>query len=947
MEMDSLDDDLLNAFATQWEPTALESGSQNVVKSQATDKSDVPDSKSLEVLMTKFGHRQFRPYQWQIISSILKHKRDNCAIMTTGYGKSLCYQFPAVFSGGVTLVISPLISLMEDQVLSLTIANIPACLLGTAQKNTAQTIADILKNKFSLVYLTPEFCTGEFGISLLKDMNSSLQITLIAVDEAHCVSSWGHDFRHSYRQLGMLKTLLPEVPVLAVTATATERVKNDIIKSLKLLNPQLVGTGFDRPNLYYAARPKGSSLFDDLKPLMTRKNGKWGFDGSTIIYCITRKDTANLSEVLQNHQVSCLPYHAGLSLAVRKETHEQFVKDKIPVIIATIAFGMGIDKPDIRNVIHYGSSGSIESYYQEVGRAGRDGLPSKCVAFFSSQDFATHGFLIEKGQNSNRRAELLSTMKQYLNSRKCRRAFLVSYFEGKADLSMPERSDCCDNCLAKTAPSDQSIYEGVDERDFYDFTEDAVKYLSAISALGGKYGHGMYIMFVRGSKSSKIPDRLRSHPSFGTGKNKSDDWWKAIANFLDLKHYLKQAKSKTASSFSFSVFDVSDEGLKFLNTPPDSRKLLEQPTLGILHLLKKRQTTSGWISSGKAPSVSGTVDVVDFAKTEETHQEVDERLQLLRLLKNARSQLARSNDCMPYMVASDFILMEMARHKPRHLDQLRGMKIEGLTEARIEKFGHQLLEVIKNNTADVCKSSNRTLLDILKVHPIPGAKVVSSSSISYEYFTSCKSVDQVAAKRNLALSTVFGHLVSLLKCGYPIKLEDLGVSSATKQTILEAIRKLGGVVAELTPIKAQCPDDVTYDQIKCVCAYLHVRKHLKDLGVQFEDFDEPLEELPLEESCDSEAGFDDHEDSLLSALVDQMEQQITEDKKQSLPNLREINQSASKAPEEAPPLKKSKLDDEPRVETLGPTNEVSMASEVKSSQSGKKKLPAWLMNKRV
>lgn len=919
--MDFLDDDLLNAFATQWEPTALESGSQNGVKSQ--DKSDGPDSKSLAVLMAKFGHRQFRPYQWQIISSILKQKKDNCAIMTTGYGKSLCYQFPAVFSGGVTLVISPLISLMEDQVLSLTIANISACLLGTAQKNSSQTIADILASKFSLVYLTPEFCTGEFGISLLKDMNSKLQIALIAVDEAHCVSSWGHDFRHSYRTLGMLKTLLPEVPVLAVTATATERVRSDIIKSLKLENPQIVCTGFDRPNLYYAALPKGPSLFDDLKPLMRRRSGKWDFEGATIIYCITRKDTETISEVLQNHQVHCLPYHAGLSLAIRKETHEQFVKDKVPVIVATIAFGMGIDKPDIRNVIHYGSSGSIESYYQEVGRAGRDGLPSKCVAFFSSQDFATHGFLIEKGQNCNRRAELLGTMKQYLNSRKCRRAFLVSYFEGK-DVFMSERSDCCDNCGAKTAPCDQ--YEGLDERGFYDFTEDAVKYLSAISVLGGKYGHGMYVLFVRGSKSSKIPDRLRQHPAFGTGKNKSEDWWKAIANFLDLKHYLKQTRSKSASKFSVSVFDVSDEGLAFLNTPEDARKLLEQPPLGVLHLMKKRQAPSGWIVSERAPPASGGAPA-ELAKAEESPQEVDERLQLLRLLRNARSQLARSNDCMPYMVASDFILMEMARHKPRNLPQLRALKIEGLTEARIEKFGLQLLEVIQNNAADVPKSSQGTLLEILKLHPIPGAKVVSSSSLSYEYFASCKSIEQVAAKRNLAPSTVFGHLVSLLKCGYPIKLEELGVSATTKQTILEAIRKQGGGFSELAPIKAQCPEEVTYDQIKGVCAYLHVRRHVKELGVPFEEFDDPPE------SGHSGADFEDHEDSLLAALVDQMEQQIEGDEKKSFPVLRE----STNQPEQAPTVKKGRLDGEPKVE----------ANEVKGSQSGKKKLPVWFMRKRV
>ncbi|CAG9772047.1 unnamed protein product [Ceutorhynchus assimilis] len=843
--MDSSDDEFLNDAFSQMENSILDQEDTQLVNVD-------PDPKSLEVLFKKFGHKQFRPLQWKIIDSILNKKQDNCAIMTTGYGKSLCYQFPAVFSQGMTIVVSPLISLMEDQVLALTVANIPACLLGSAQKSNSKTIQEILDNQYSIVYLSPEFCCGESGLGLLNEIKNRCKVVLIAIDEAHCVSSWGHDFRQSFRKLGMLKHVFVDVPILAVTATATERVINDIIHVLKLKNPQLVCSGFDRPNLYLEVRQRTSDFMSDLRFLMVRKDGEWKFDGPTIIYCIRRKDTEKLSELLQLNEISCLPYHAGLSLSLRQEAHEQFVKDKISVIVATIAFGMGIDKPDIRYVIHYGTSGSLESYYQEIGRAGRDGLPAKCVTFYSSSDFITREFLACKGGNEAHQGQLLERMKEYLYSNKCRRKFILQYFENKVpDLQF--RPDCCDICKNST---NQISYEGLDVEGNYDFTEDATKYLKAIEAVGNKFGHGLYILFLKGSKSSKIRPHLQKHPCHGSGSDKSEDWWKAIANYLDMKKYL--AKIRTSKGkFSFTVFQISNLGKQFL---AKQTQLLEPPTQDILKHLKKKQQSTGWIS---ASLTSTTTKSETQTQETETQEEIDSRLKILRFLKNERSQLASANNVMPYMVASDFILMEMARHKPKTIEELQKLQINGLTEARITKFGPKLIKIIQN------LQENPTIKEILQQHPITGVtKTGETLLMSYEYFKKQYTIEQIADRRDLQEGTIINHLVKLIKHGYPIKLASLGVSPEIRTTILQTINNLGGDFSTITPIKEACPEEITYPQINAVCAYLTVRSHLKQLNIPYVEF----EDFVFQEI--------DEDDDMLMALCDEAEKELKKEEKQ-------------------------------------------------------------------
>lgn len=403
MESDE-DDDILSVME------ALEE--QNSMALTPDTHIPPPQQAHLDCLKNFFGHTNFRPNQWQIIQSVMEERRDNCIVMATGYGKSLCYQFPAVYLNGITVVVSPLISLMEDQVLALTTANISACLLGTAQTNK-KIESEIHNSKYRVVYMSPEYISAG-GLDMLHRMGTA--ISLIAIDEAHCVSQWGHDFRTSYRLLGNIRDKLPTIPFLAMTATATKRVRADISTNLRLRQPQILCTGFDRPNLEFIVRRKSKSIWQDLRKFLVSDAR-----GSIIVYVLTRKSSETIAELFKSNGVRCEAYHAGLNLKKRKEIHENFVRDKLQIVIATVAFGMGIDKPDVRFVIHYGASKDIESYYQEVGRAGRDGQPSKCIMFYSPADFIFHETLRMKSSMSKLSTKLLQVIEAFCNSTDCRR----------------------------------------------------------------------------------------------------------------------------------------------------------------------------------------------------------------------------------------------------------------------------------------------------------------------------------------------------------------------------------------------------------------------------------------------------------------------------------------------------------------------------------------------
>ncbi|CAG9819408.1 unnamed protein product [Phaedon cochleariae] len=821
-----------------------------------------PSPDHIKVLNQVFGHKQFKPLQWNIISSIIKEKRDCCAVMMTGYGKSLCFQYPSVYTGGITIILSPLISLMQDQVLSMKIANVPACLLGTANKEQNKTIEEIFNNKYLLVYCTPEFCTGHYGRSILVECHKKLSITLIAIDEAHCVSSWGHDFRQKYRQLGILRDLMPEVPILAVTATATEKVRQDIVDSLKLRNPQVLCSSFDRENFYFEVNRKGLSVCNDLKKVMKRTEDGYRFSGSTIIYCITKKKTEELAMVLTSMGIKCQAYHAGLPLSVRKKVHEGFVEDNLDVVIATVAFGMGIDKPDVRNVIHYGISQSIESYYQEVGRAGRDGLPAKCILFYADTDFSTLRMLAGKSQiseaNRIRREQMLKLVEAYLISKECRRKFIISHFEGK-EVPVENQSYCCDNCSNKGSreQNDHKIYEGVDENGNYDFTDDAKLLLKLMKSIDHRYGMSTFINMLRGSKRKKLSNHFQN-PYFGSGKDKSEIWWKEIGKLLTKHEFITTKVIPQPSSFMSTTVEVTRKGEKFLTNPSSCMKDTPSPLItpflkikGDVWISSKSQTRSAsssastagsrniWISNkcqtSSASSSASTLGSPGTAKVLVPPSENDEGkkevLKLYKALLNKRLELAQKENCLPYMIASNKAILDMAEKKPKSLEEVEKFQFDGMNAVKITKYGGEFLKVIL--------SSRPSMEQVLSLHPLPGLpKLNDSITISYHLYRSGKSLEEIAENRNLTAATITRHLVDCMKYGYNVELSRLGVNKEIAHLILDALKTVETGLSLLKPIKLACPEEVEYGHLHAMQSYLRVREHLDALNLPYKDFED-------------------------------------------------------------------------------------------------------------
>ncbi len=433
------------------------------------------------LLKKHFGYDNFLPLQEEIITNVLK-RRDALVIMPTGGGKSLCYQLPALRFNGLTLVVSPLIALMKDQVDALKSNGIAAAFI-----NSALSFADLRRvqtqaqrGDLRILYIAPE----RLALPSFQNFLSTLEISLVAVDEAHCISEWGRDFRPDYRALGDLRRSLPHVPFIALTATATERVRQDIVTNLGLNEPQIFIASFDRPNLNYTVRPKRNT-FGALLNLFEKNRGE-----SAIIYCFSRKDTESLAANLSDEGFDALPYHAGLEAEVRSKTQEKFIRGEIPIIVATIAFGMGIDKSDIRLIVHCDLPKSLEGYYQETGRAGRDGLPSACVLFYSYGDKIKQDFFINQIEDETERQnarEKLAQIIAFCKLQTCRRKYLLRYFDQKWD---DENCGGCDVCLAT--------------KETFDATIIAQKVLSAVIRTGERFGMGHVNQVLRGANTRRV-----------------------------------------------------------------------------------------------------------------------------------------------------------------------------------------------------------------------------------------------------------------------------------------------------------------------------------------------------------------------------------------------------------------------------------------------------------
>ena len=598
-------------------------------------------SEILDVLKNTFGYSSFRKGQAEVVDGIMSG-RDVLAIMPTGGGKSLCYQLPAVLNRGVTVVISPLISLMKDQVDSLRQNGVRAASINSSME--WDDISDIFRaarrGEISLLYIAPERLAGEGFLSFLR----SLDISLIVVDEAHCVSHWGHDFRPSYLNIASVaESLDPRPPVAAFTATATHEVRADIVTQLGLDNPLSISTGFDRANLFFQVEHPADKMHTLLNYIKNYPSM------SGIVYCSTRRDVEMVCEKLREKGVSAVRYHAGLEDSERTKNQDAFIYDRANVIVATNAFGMGIDKSNVRFVIHYNMPGNLDSYYQEAGRAGRDGLPADCILLFGTRDISTARYLIShSGDKETIPTGLrkLQTMVDYCNTDKCLRAYILNYF---GDRGAPHNCASCGSCTS------------VAER--ADITVEAKKILSCVFRMeertGGKYGTQTLIDVLRGSQEKRICFlELDKISTWGLLKGHSADRIRDMINFLIASGYLKVDEGE------YATLSFTDKTQPFL--------------WGSTKLMMRRYEKKAMKT--KKLKAAGSVIIGDSAA-------------LFGKLRELRKELAASESVPPYVIFSDKTLLAMCETLPRNAEEF--INTPGVGSVKLNKYGADFLEAIR------------------------------------------------------------------------------------------------------------------------------------------------------------------------------------------------------------------------------------------------------------
>ncbi|MBB5397418.1 ATP-dependent DNA helicase RecQ [Mucilaginibacter sp. AK015] len=713
----------------------------------------------IQALQKYFGYNQFRLSQEAIINNVLS-KQDTLVLMPTGGGKSLCYQLPAVLLDGLTIVISPLIALMKDQVDSLNLTGIPAAFLNYSQSPEEQKdVANQLKNsQLRLLYVSPERLFGSDNrmMAFLKTLN----VVQIAIDEAHCISQWGHDFRPEYLMLAGLKTEFAGVPVIALTATADKLTQKDILEKLNLHQPSVFISSFNRENITYRVKPKKRSFNQLLAFLNERK------EDSGIIYCLSRKSTESLADDLKEEGYAAEAYHAGLSNEVKARNQEAFLKDEIKIIVATIAFGMGINKSNVRYVVHMDLPKNIEGYYQETGRAGRDGLPSDALLLYSPGDaIKLRGFATvdNNPQQSAIMLKKLDDMVNYCQLHACRRQFLMHYF----DEPFADNCGACDFCLSEFVKFDGTLI--------------AQKALSAVARLKERFGANYLIDFLRGSRSEKIWPDHKALKTYGAGADISKADWQRYLRELIAQGFLR----------------ISEDGYSAIQLTPKSEAVLK----GDL-----------------------TVELIASETTTEQEQEaISYEAELLANLRKKRQEIALGENLPAYIILSDATLLEVATYLPQKMDELR--LISGFGDVKLAKYGRDFLAIVNSYSREKglkSRIAQKAVKRERKSKTKPG-KPSDTFKVTFELYKSGKTVAEIAGERGLSPTTIEGHLSRFVQTG------ELDVREFVNETKIPAIKDAVDSYGSemLSPLKEILGEAYTYGEIKAVIAWMDFKQKAK------------------------------------------------------------------------------------------------------------------------